>query len=315
MAKQSSPIFLLGMQRSGTSLVRAFLANHPEIAIPIRGETQFFAEWYKEVNSLNTMMEFQKFHQRFLVESTVSQWEIDWKSFSFQLKDEGVKSKQYFDALMSYYAMQQGKLRWGEKSTAHIECIEQLLELYPEARYLVVVRDPRDTFCSACSVKWNREELLCPRQYAQQWASVYTRALGTLIRSRANWRVVRHESVVAKTKHVIEDIFSWLDEPFSEELLSPQHLDWEQNSSFGDQKWTDANYKQYTSELKIDSSTVGRWKYILSPEETFNIEEGAYHGLLTFGYKLSSELTPVQPKPRWKNGLRRIKATVLEALN
>lgn len=91
--KKSSPIFLLGMQRSGTSLVRAFLANHPQIAIPIKGETQFFAKWAKKIDTLDTKEEIEKFHQQFMSESKVNQWGIDWKNFSPSLTENEVKSK------------------------------------------------------------------------------------------------------------------------------------------------------------------------------------------------------------------------------
>jgi hypothetical protein len=315
MRNDSSPLFLLGMQRSGTSLVRAFLACHPQIAMPIKGETQFFAKWSDKIDSLETVEERHEFHQKFMAESKVSQWGIDWKDFEPDLKGSETKSKQYFDSLMNYYAKQKGKACWGEKSTSHIQHVDRLFALYPEAKYLLIVRDPRDSFCSARSVKWNKGKKLCPQRYGQEWAEVYARAVGFLLRLGADWKIVRHESFVEQTRSVIKDICTWLDEPFSEALLKPHNLEWEQNSSFDDQNWSKGDGQQYTPELKIDPSTVGRWKNLLSREEALKIEEAAYNSMLTFGYEVSQGLIAPSAKLGWKKRFSVFKERILSSFS
>jgi len=298
------------MPRSGTSLLRAFVSSHPNIAMPVRGETQFFLDWSGELEKVRTLKEFQKFNRRFLMESKVNKWGIDWRSFKPNFIVGKRNARQYFDDLMSYYAAKENKPRWGEKSTGHIRKISCLIEYYPEAKFLLVVRDPKDTFCSTRSVKWNKNVKINPSQYGKEWANTYSRAIGELIRSQVDWRVIRHESVVTETHRTLEYLFSWLNEPFSTDLLKPKHLAWEQNSSFGNQDWTLADYKQYSSELKIDPSTVGRWKTELKRDEIFKLEEEAYHALLAFGYNDQAEQNSICQQITLQDSIRRFKTFV-----
>jgi len=115
---------------------------------------------------------------------------------------------------MAYYLKHAGGRRWAEKSTSHLGCVERLVNLYPEAQYIIIVRDPRDAFCSARFVHWNQNKTINPKLYAQRWSDLYTKAVGTLIKNTADWYLVRHESVIMDARKTLKNLFEWLGEEF-----------------------------------------------------------------------------------------------------
>lgn len=286
---KKQPVFLLGMQRSGTSLVRAFLSSHPNLAIPIRGESQFYRSYSDKYNQCTEPQQRENVTAELLSKSKVIQWGVDWTSLAMSYEVEGKRlSGSIFSQMMDYYAANQGKPRWGEKSTDHIKHINEILKDFPRAKCLLICRDPRDTFLSAQKVAWNQNRHLEASDYGEEWSSTYCRAIGFLARNSADFRIVQHESVVKNTRHTLKQIYEWLDEPFSEELLEPRDLDWEQNSSFGSQEWTKADYRQKTKKLEIDPSTVGRWKEHLNTHTVEKIEAAAGFGLVAFDYETTT---------------------------
>ena len=61
----TGPIFIIGMPRSGTKLLRALLINHPNIGIPSI-ETEFLPYWVKNWNKFGDLSQwsiFKKFYQ------------------------------------------------------------------------------------------------------------------------------------------------------------------------------------------------------------------------------------------------------------
>ena len=53
-------------------------------------------------------------------------------------------SRFVIDSLGRAYAEARGASIWGEKTPGHLVWLPQIWEMYPEARLLITVRDPRD---------------------------------------------------------------------------------------------------------------------------------------------------------------------------
>ena len=64
----AGPLFIIGMPRSGTKLLRGLLNEHPRIGIPI-SETEFFPYWiahWQEFGDLSKKEHFLRFYKQML---------------------------------------------------------------------------------------------------------------------------------------------------------------------------------------------------------------------------------------------------------
>lgn len=141
--------FIVGSGRSGTTLTRAMLDSHPEVAVP--PETYFVTELLENRGSYETPEGFSK--DAFLGDLLVNQWFRRWEVPPERVASEidEVSITGYADAIRSVYrafAASRGKRRYADKTPVHIYHLPVLAELLPEARFVHVIRDGRDVAAS-----------------------------------------------------------------------------------------------------------------------------------------------------------------------
>ena len=137
------PVFILGVPRSGTTLLRTLLDCHPNIACG--PEAPWLAGSYGGAVSFKQMLKTLTEDQHGPV-----------ANFS------GVKRADVARALgmavneiFMHYAASKGKERWVEKTPNHAMDIDLLHELFPDALYLHILRDGRDVACSTYNGRKN----------------------------------------------------------------------------------------------------------------------------------------------------------------
>src|SRR5262245_11393925 len=136
--------FVVGVGRSGTTLLRLMLDAHPQMTIP--PETHFVPaviEACRPAARPESAVEAM---------TSVRQW-----------GDQGIDAAEMLDrmralepldaaaALRSFYALQaerQGKPRWGDKTPVYVESMDLIGEALPEARFIHLIRDGRDVALS-----------------------------------------------------------------------------------------------------------------------------------------------------------------------
>ena len=139
------PIFLLGCQRSGTTMLRLVLDSHSRISCG--PETRFLPDLRRIVDE-----------QR------------DWPRlarFGFPREDWLRRIREFFGGVHADYAAGRGKARWADKTPLYALSIDFVTEVFPDARIVHVIRDGRDVVVShrkrfgywsavKCVVKWPR---------------------------------------------------------------------------------------------------------------------------------------------------------------
>src|SRR2546421_7871728 len=122
-----SPIFIGGLQRSGTKLMRLLLDSHPHIACG--PESNLFRE-----NRLERIYTYLR---------TIWPPGLDPRyAFAPHTVDQVMAGLIY--AVVMPYCQQQGKPRWAHKTPATILFIDTLFALFPAAQFIHMIRDPRD---------------------------------------------------------------------------------------------------------------------------------------------------------------------------
>src|SRR6188472_2831340 len=140
--------FIVGVGRSGTTMLRLMLDAHPDLAIP--PETHFVPELIDAIDGGATP------EQAATTMIAVRQWgDLDTDPEDVVARWRQLERFESGPALRAFYEMyaeRQGKPRYGEKTPAYVKSIVKIEGALPEARFVHVIRDGRDVALS----RWKR---------------------------------------------------------------------------------------------------------------------------------------------------------------
>ncbi|HEX2051523.1 MAG TPA: sulfotransferase [Actinomycetota bacterium] len=189
-AGEGPPFFVVGSARSGTTLLRLMLNAHPAISVP--PESRFVVELWRgseDVDAETTLGALSR-HRLFAA------WDLPIEAVRAELGRSG--TVRYADVMTAAYrafAHLRGKPRWGDKTPRYVEHLPLLARLWPDARFVHLVRDGRDVALSYADVPFGPTRVA---ESAALWASrvstgvVHGRALGP-----GRYLEMRYEELVA----------------------------------------------------------------------------------------------------------------------
>ncbi len=131
------PLFIIGCPRSGTTLMRLIFNSHPHLAIP--DETGIF-DWLYNRPFYKKLFPIKASKNEVLVKSL---GEEVTKEFDALPASKTKSPKAIIDFLMQGYAEREQKSLWGEKTPLNIYYLNKILNIYPHATIVYMIRDPR----------------------------------------------------------------------------------------------------------------------------------------------------------------------------
>jgi hypothetical protein len=212
-----SPVFIVGVPRSGTTLLRLVLNRHPRVAIP--SETGYFADIYDRFAGDAKL--WRQAVDCFLDrcgERLVAPVGLDPARSALLALDEPDYA-QLLALPLSTWAAAEGKPRWGEKSPYHAFHADSIMRLFPRAMMIVMVRDPRATVPSMDRL---RAQGPLTALHARLWRESYTAGLATVRRSvpPAQRLELRYEALISDPEAAIRAVVEFLGEEFDDALLT-----------------------------------------------------------------------------------------------
>jgi hypothetical protein len=222
MTESEQPIFVVGRPRSGTTLMASLLDAHPRISI-LAIETEIFHMWYgiaKEFD-LHQPDDFQRFWSLFVAKSRFEKLDVTAE----QIVPPPDRREPL--AAVSYILSRTGqidagklnKVRWGEKTPHHYKYLGLLFEAYPEARVVMMLRDPRAVLASVLKAPWNKEAV---EQCARNWNEFV--AIMRRWSSDQRIYIVSYENLTKGTEDVLRKLCQWLEEEYTPAMLDRSHL-------------------------------------------------------------------------------------------
>ncbi|MFG0252010.1 MAG: sulfotransferase family protein [Phycisphaerales bacterium JB038] len=168
MHQTCSPhFFIVGADRSGTTLLRLMLNQHGELSVG--PETWFFVDLAKRfgVERPLTPTELEE-AQRLIVEhERFPEYPVSEAEFRAQVaRLPQPKAGDVFAALPAVLAAREGKAYFGDKSPIYCHWTLPLSRAFPEAKFLHIIRDARDVALSLIRVRWYSDK---PWRTAQHW--------------------------------------------------------------------------------------------------------------------------------------------------
>ena len=137
----------------------------------------------------------------------------------------GMTTGEAIAAVFAAYAADRDKARWGDKTPLYMQHLDVLERLFPDARYIHLIRDGRDAALSFLSVPdglmtegWGH-----PRDaagFACQWGTevVAARALGTRV-GEGSYRELRYEALVADPEDELRAVCAFAALEFDSAML------------------------------------------------------------------------------------------------
>jgi LPS sulfotransferase NodH len=276
----SGPLFLVGMPRSGTKLLRELLNGHPGCRIaPI--ETEFLPFWithWKTLGDLSSWGAFRKFYASVmdypyflymreegkLIEAT--HWYHSCQDFSPQ----GV-----FEALLRHDLSipLQSSIIWGDKSPAYVEYMGLIKKAFPHAKFIHIVRDVRD-YCLSMSKAWGKNIY----RAAQRWSDSLRKVRIDSLILQNDCLTIKYESLIENPKAVMSHVCHFCDLQFYDGMLK-LHRPAE-------------NLGDTAGIMQVVSSNKNKFKNQMSDEAQRIIENIAGDMLRSYGYETYFEFSP-----------------------
>lgn len=197
-----SPLLVMGCPRSGTTLLRAILDNHPELAMP--PETGFVLPLWHERTRFGDLRRPEA--RRAVAEFVFCERARDGRRLRGHLPaaeaiDRVAAAPPTLGSLLAacfaLYAERTGKPRWGDKRPRYAMFPEALLALFPGARLVEVVRDPRGAVASQIPMGWDEPSVALPASLANWTHSIERMAAVARRLGPDRLLRVRYEDLVA----------------------------------------------------------------------------------------------------------------------
>jgi hypothetical protein len=160
----TGPLFIIGMPRSGTKLLRGLLEQHPRIRVPTI-ETEFFPFLVRWVQQRGIPEQPQAFAALFDALHSAPYFQVrpaqarpfswrEWREYCCGRHD----AAGLFEGFVRYEidAAADSGLIWGDKSPVYMRHVSALLEHFPRARVVHIVRDVRD-YCVSMRNGWRKD--------------------------------------------------------------------------------------------------------------------------------------------------------------
>ena len=173
------------------------------------------------------------------------------------------------------YAEREGKTRWGDKTPAYIGHIDRVAAIWPEARFLVLVRDGRDVALSLLKVPFGANNVWAA---ARSWAGAIRHGRDAARRYPDRVLTVRYEDLVTLPAEEVPRICGFLGLEYDPDMLAIDRTD--RTKVVEDQAGWFTNVWG-----GITTDAVGKWRRELTPHQQQVFESVAGAELRELGYE------------------------------
>lgn len=280
MTRAIPPFFLVGNPRSGTKMLRELLNASPEIWMSAV-ESHFIPKYTRCVDRFGRLDDPRNFRALAAALGGTRAF-YQWARRGIRVDPEvwyaACRDYSWPGVLEGLFRVVHGlevpdppvpweDLVWGDKTPVYMSELPLLSDLFPHARVIHIVRDPRDCVLSTADA-WGNS----PLRTAQEWAD-RTRRCRTagLVLGPARFLEIRYEDLVADVTGVLRRCFDFLGVPTPPDAgrfyRVPENL--------GSQR----------GQTRVVGGSAGRWKRAMAPAARRAVEALTGDLLEAYGYE------------------------------
>lgn len=267
---ESNPIFIGGMFKSGTSLLRAMMGRHSKLATGL--ETYWFDIKWENLNDTQNKERFRLIREFF---------EISEDRFG-EMVGLSRCAEDLLDFVMTHWARKLGKERWAEKTPGNIIHIDRIKGHWPHSRIVHIIRDPRDVYASlVLAKKWDSVS-----EFMIRWANIFRavdRHKNENLLTQSGYLEVRYEELVSSPLTTMATIWEFVGLPYED---APAHFDGESNDFNKVFNVTGKKSTTLASLAKpLSKDRRGLWSTSLSKQTLDDLQIAAKHMSLGEAYE------------------------------
>jgi hypothetical protein len=242
------PVFLVGALRSGTTLLRLMLDHHPDIGM--FGEFEYAVRWYDD----DGPPPIEQYHRQLLNDRV-------FRAHAYDI-DPGLDYPSLVRSFVDQAAARSAKPLIGAAVHSNFQ---HLTKIWPNARFIHLVRDPRDVARSCIGMGWvgnvyyGAEYWIDP---VRRWESLSPSL------SDAQKFQLRFEDLVVDPVAELTKICDFLGVSYSESML---------------------DYPEDTTYSAPDPTLVEQWRRKLDDDQIMWVESACGPWMGRFGYELRHE--------------------------
>ena len=268
------PVFVGGAERTGTSLMYALLTSHPNISMTRRTNywryiDQKFGDLALDEN-LEACLDVMRRYKRMVA------IEPDWERLEDDFRREPGGYGRLYELLQRQQMERDGKSRWGDKSLLNEKHAARIFEEFPNARIIVMLRDPRDRYASVLA-RWKVRRGGVGAGMAE-WLLSVTHAEEGIRRWPGQCTIVRYEDLAASPESEMRRICEFIGEPFD-----PVMLDMRGAERFREQGANSSYGRRPTG--TISTSSIGKYTGVLTDDQVRYVERVADDEMARHGYE------------------------------
>jgi len=257
-----APIFVVGIARSGTTLLSAMLSAHPRL--DCGPESRFFARFRhlgtRERERLLDPLLWPRPAVDFIA-SLRNQGHPITDLFGLSLPEIGTyllgrepSVAAMLESLTVLHARRAGAARWIEKTPRHLLMTDTLRALWPDAAIVRIVRDPRDVALSLARVPFAKESVVGNLVRIDE----DDRASRERVESDPRAMTLRYEDLVSEPERELRRLCAFLDEAYDPAMLDRRAT---AGSVAAEHEW----WKESVAG-PLSTASVGRWQREMSAD-------------------------------------------------
>lgn len=274
-------VFIGGCPRSGTTMLKRMLDAHSEI---------FCGPEFGHIPSITQL--YARMHQG-IESGRISAY-----------ADQAHLREVFRNLLLEFFVptLERNKKNiFAEKTPDNVMCFIMLHDLFPNAKFIHILRNPFDVVASylrvgerkgdsadgnfasaiAAAKHWRRQ-VNYPRRFPEVFSSDSF---------QKNYMEIKYEYIVSEPEAATREICGFLDIQFERGMLDLERSLKGDATSFGGVFYTEQEYVR-----AIDSSSINRWMEALSDEQIVNVLNETRNELVKFGYVSRSEVIRIVSK-------------------
>ena len=277
--------FIVGVGRSGTTLLRFLLDAHPEIAVTpethwLRGAVRKLLANPRDAAGIRGDI----LSDPHWADMGISDQELDTiiASHNYERPSDTLRK------IYHRYGSRHHAARVGDKTPLHNLAMHDIARLLPEARFIHIIRDGRDVALSYRDLWFGPGRDVRAAAMLWMWRIRETRQQAQFL---PHYLEVRYEALVSDPEEVLRNIARFIDLPFDPvqlmaHLRAEERLGECQDFVFDGRKVT-AEQRREIHKLTLsppDASRVGRWASLMDPADLATFERIAGDALTDLGY-------------------------------
>ena len=286
--------FVVGLTRSGTTLLRMMLDAHPQLTVP--PETHFVPDLIKAASAEDASAETM------LAALTANR---TWGDFGLadeemlqRLRrvgpgDAGAAVRAFFRA----YAERQGKPRWGDKTPAYMLAVNRIGRALAEARFIHLIRDGRDVALSQTARALNEQPP--PAEQAERWVKRIRKSRAQAEKLGGDRYIeARYEDLVRDPEPVLRRVCEFIELDWDERMLTYHERAADRLQEMAGELRQEGEHARQEAGYRLDNhmpttkppdpTKLDKWRREMPPADLAAYNEVAGELLRELGYEVTS---------------------------